>query len=197
MKRSDGTSSKQLVYDYRLRQWSTFEYPDRLGRAYSHVSATEHNGRWYFASNNGDVSLEHVGDDSGAHTDGSFGITSKAETAWIKLSGVSGYQRVYSVMLTAEKFFDHTVNLDVMTDYSVLVNTGRSWNEAEMASMSSSRPLQLEVRPSTQKCEAIKVRITQYGNSASGDGDTARIFGLAIKAGMKSGMFKLSQSQRK
>jgi hypothetical protein len=100
-------------------------------------------------------------------------------------------------MLTAEKFSDHTATVDIYTDYYASPSTSMTWNEAEMANMPATRPLQLEVRPATQKCEAIKIGITQYGNGFVGDGDTARIFGLAIKAGMKSGMFKLSQSQRK
>jgi hypothetical protein len=191
------TSGDALIYNYFSNQWATFTN-------HQGISATVLNNDLYYIRNNNDVfkSASHFTDN------GSF-IRLRMETSWMSFAGVQGYQRVYRALLlgkyksahkltmeAAYNFIDayiesKTVDASDFTTDSVYGESATYGSESPYGGTGNQYQFRLDF--AKQKCESIRLRITESQDSDYGEG--LQMSNILIIVGAKASEFKPSQSR--
>lgn len=143
-----------IVYNYFYNQWSTFS-------GVSAASSTIYQGLHTYIDNSGDVAQETPG----VYLDFDNPILMSFVTGWIKLQGVSGYQRLLEIQLLGEYLSPHLLNIqlayDFLPDTEVALITPTNNNV-------SGTPEQWRIQQSNQKCQAFQISLNeQYDSSFS------------------------------
>lgn len=162
-----------LAYDYLVNQWSIFTGFTDL------VDATIVAGKYTLLNTDGSIWTE---DDS--FTDDTTDITLKLSTAWIRLAGFHGYQRVWWVYLEGEYKSAHNLVAEVAYDNDDTVV------ETFTAARDSTKPLRF--KPGRQLCESI--RVTIYDAAQDGTKESFNATGLTFVIGTKPGGAKYRAS---
>lgn len=124
------------------------------------------------------------------------------KTAWFKVSGVAGFQRVWRASLLAYHFTGH-IRVSVFYDYATTSTEEHRWNEADLIALrNSDGRVLLSIRPANQKCAAIQFQITEYTTLGEviGDNPTAsfgrghEIVSVDLEIGVKSGTVRRTLS---
>lgn len=175
------TAVAALVWDYRLNAWSTWK---NVGG----VHGTTWRGRWVSLQDDGAVHYE----DSATYA--APGATTRpfleATTAWIKIAqGLQGYVRVWSATILGD-YLTGDLSIDVGFDYDT---TWTDTFEFTQATLSALTRFQIKLRPSKQKCMAIRFRIREraLGSPAPTTGRGFVLQGLQLECGVKKGSYKL------
>ena len=136
-----------LVYNYENKLWSVSDNNTYYG-------GTNFDSEFHFYDNAGDVYKEDsiYTDRIGLSYDMSF------KTAWIKLSGLSGYQRVYRGTINGEFVDDHELIIDVFYDYETIAS-------AQMRINVTSGNYEYDFLVTRQRCKAIQLGISFVGNN--------------------------------
>jgi hypothetical protein len=112
----------------------------------------------------------------------------------VHVAGIAGFQRVWRATLTGYRYTDCEIAIYVAKDYIETYETNRTWVYSDISAFSR---LQLSVKPTTQKCEAIKIKVTGVtAHSAT----TAPAFGfsaITLELGVKGAAKRLPAGQRK
>lgn len=173
-----------LVYDYFYGQWSVFSN-------YDAQSACLYQGKYTRAKWSGAIRQEMpgtYGDNFFAH----FNTTpSTVETPWVKVGDIQGFQRVRRILLLGTFGSPCTVTLEAAYNYNESYTDSCAFSGSGI--LTPGGPLQFRWKPSLQKCEAVKFRITDSNISGSGKG--MALTGLSLEVGIKRGPFKLQASQ--
>jgi hypothetical protein len=170
---SDGAS---VVFDYQAGQWATFNDIE-------HVSAAFWNGKHCILKGSGRV-LQQLSTFLG---DGDP-VTLVAETPWLKLDGLQGFQRLYRVGVLGEWRSGHTLVLEAFYDYATEASETVRIDATDYA---AGEPLQVYHRFS-KKCQAVKFRI--YDTEQSGTGESLKLTGLALEVGIKGGVVRKTRA---
>jgi hypothetical protein len=101
-------------------------------------------------------------------------------TAWIRLGALQGYQRVYNMWLYLESLAAHTLTVDMYIDG---VETSVYTWTITSAGLASSTPEQIRLSVPTQKCSAIKLKLS---STVAG----WKLKGLMAEIGSKDTTFK-------
>lgn len=173
-------ASAALVYDYQYGQWSRFTNQTNVDAA---VNAS---GNFVILA-----SGALYEESASTYTDNGTVIAMLAETGWLKLAGLQGFERVYRVKVLGTFESTATLQLEVAYDYSSTYQTPVSMTTGSVFSVT---PVQAEHHLPKQKCEAVRFRITDT-NTAAGGG-TRSLIGLALQVGVKKGFFKTPSGQR-
>ena len=164
---SDGTV---LMYDYYYKQWCTFT-------GVSSISSTLYQGSHTLLNARGQVQKQND-----AYLDITKPVLMRAQTAWIKLVGLQGYQRAYFLYLLGTYSSPHRLSVDVAYDYdSATVQSAnlRPLNSADTYGSDtlwgSSSPWgnggnteQYRVFFDRQRCQSVQITINETFNSADG-----------------------------
>lgn len=122
-----------------------------------------------------------------------------AETAWIGVQR-QGIQRVRSIYIlgetsaeavTANRGVTIPISVEIAYDYSNTFSTV-SYVASFVTSSASAVAFQIEIRPQQQKCETIKLRITETGAGTAG----FSLANMTFRVAMKQGGPKLPPSRR-
>jgi hypothetical protein len=184
---TDGTV---LVFDYVLNRWAVWN-------SLTAIAADFSNGQLVYLNSNGRV---HQFSDS-KWLDGSTALNPKITTAWIALTGIQGYQRVYDAILFGEFRGAHQLRVKVSFDYDPLwkeeftissdsARIGTALTDSSYYSSNNSlggKPgltLQYRIKQYIQTCESIRFEITVL-NSSNVDTETVRLSGLSLTVGVK------------
>lgn len=185
-----------LSYNYYYDQWSTFtDYEAKhaliWGNTYVHLKA------------DGQV-LEEV---PNQFTDDGDNYKLLVDTAWIKLNGLQGYQRVRGASVLGEYKSAHSLAMSVFYDYQSFLSStylfnatdvivqdswGSDvfWGESTPWGGSSDHVYQLRIpHLQKQKCQAIKFRFED--NVTGAGGESFSLSDLTLNVGIKRGMNKL------
>lgn len=176
-----GSSSRCLVWDYLVGQWSEWTVADA-------VSAAMFGGTYHYATST-QVRAEQA---SYSAADYSLDV----ETAWIKLADLQGFGRVRKILPLGEFRSAHDLRIRVARNY---VGDGAgSWTwfdskfwPATPAVVGSA--LQVKHGPSEQVVEAIKVRLTDYATGSQVNapaGEALRLTGLGLEVGLRRGLYR-------
>jgi hypothetical protein len=173
---SDGTT---LVFDYIFNQWSTFT--NHQGYA-----ATIWQGVYCYVRTDGAIYKENAS----SYRDNATAFALKAQTAWLKLSAVQGFQRVRRLGLLGDYTgaSGHGVQISASYDYGTTFSTAIQYLPS-----ASSGVLQYRERLPQQKCEAIQLLIEEVTTGASGE--FIDFTDLTFEAGLKRGMNKMPAGQ--
>ncbi len=189
-------SGMALVYNYYFNQWSTFTNYSSEGSAlwlgtYTHLKA------------NGTVNREI---DEQFLDNGTF-YNLVIETAWLKMAGLQGFQRVRGMAVLGEYQSPHRLVVTLFYDYeefdrhTVLFNSSNvindeygddaTYGDSVVYGGVNNGVYQMRVpHLARQKCEAIKFRFEDQPNG-SDVGQSFSINDLTLYVGMKRGLVKL------
>lgn len=194
---SVGTNPSTLVFNYFFNQWMTHsQLPANAGGVVGGVHT--------LCLTDGRVVQETEG-----YSDSGVIITSTLETGWLA-SALQGYQRVYRFLFVG----------DVASTTDIMVSIGYDYNtyQSEFYRVISSQMFpqlglgesnfgvglfggeyhgyaQFMVMPSTQKCQAIKIKLIDSPSSED-VGAGFRLSAITAQVGAKVGTQKLPASQR-
>ncbi len=175
---SDGPT---LVYDYYTKQWSVFTN-------HTSIAATNWQGRFVWMNSAGSVYAQ-----STDYADDVAPINLVAESGWIKLSALQGFQRLYYASLLGEWRSDHTLTVKVYYDYAPAVAETRTFAATGAAQgYSPGDPLQVRLHLG-RKCQAVKFRIED--SDQAGTKESLRLTGIELEVGGKGGVFRQSSSR--
>ena len=171
------SSGKWLVWDYVMNQWSTFTGLTAAGM-----------GTWgdeaCYVSTAGVVYQE----DRTVYTDAGSFVQLHVVTAWLQLAGLQGFQRVNRAILLAEGSPSHTISVRLYTDFRT-----SSDQLVTLAPSTDTPVMQRRIHLKNQKCEAVKLDITDV--SVTGTDGGLSLSGLAFEIGTKRGVDKLGPSR--
>ncbi len=184
-----------LVYNYFFKQWSTFT-------GHSAVDSLMWNGHFCFLRSTGQVYQQN----KEKFTDGTNFIKLKAQTAWLQLAGLQGFQRVRGLAILGDFKGPHSLNVDISYDFddhsffrsnvdATAVFTSNLWGSS--ATWGSDdvwgghyTPYHFVI-PSLQRqtCQAISVSLED--NQSSGYNAGYSITGITLEVGVKRGLNKV------
>lgn len=182
-----------LVYSYLTAQWSWATNYNAQGavlwkNALTHLKV------------NGSVRKE-----SSSFLDIATPITQKIGTSWIKLNGIQGMQRIKRLMLVGDFKSTHKVLVKIYYDFEQY-----AWEEKTIIPRPSGynttvKPdintiytgandgvYQFEIQLSRQKCQAIKVEISDFDHT----GESFTLTGMSLLVGIKKGLNKLTNNKQ-
>jgi hypothetical protein len=116
------------------------------------------------------------------------------QTAWIKLTGLQGYQSVRRLQVLGEYRSAHDLRIRVARDYRTDYTDDKSWTATPTE---VGGPEQVRHGPSFRKCQAIKVRITAtaVGSDSPPTGEAVKLTGLGLEVGARKGLRRLPAAQ--
>jgi hypothetical protein len=203
---SDG---RALLYDYFFQQWSTFTNSEG-------TASTFWKDLYCRGTDAGRVSKETPGEylDAGAR------IQLKLETAWLKLRGLQGFQRVRRASIVGEFLSSHRLALDVSYNYEDLrrrlifdagenvatpvfgtddldgdgsaaeFGDGTPFGSATQTSEMESTVYQFRAHLPVQKCQAVKFYFEDIASVGGALAGSYEITELMLEVGTKRGLFK-------
>lgn len=184
-----------IVFDYLHNRWFVDRKIDTdLTAPTGAQGATIIGGTYYWATPGGSVFIET----DGAYFDADNWITGQLSTAWIKLAGLQGYQRVRTATLLAKSTTgSNAINMSVYYSYDdTVVGDTFSWNAAELAALVTGRQ-QLQMNLTTQKSESLRIVFSDSESGSDNTGQGPVWVGLALEVGIKQGTFKMPTANSK
>jgi hypothetical protein len=166
-----------VVWDYQNQQWSKFTNFVANGGSVSARDAFWHcNGTTLFKSQTvGGYDLPFAGTNSVLF-----------ETAWLSLTGFSGYQRVYAVQFLMNALASVSVQVEVAYDGSATYAAAVTHNAGVVD------PLEIRVDLVRQKCSRVRFRVTIPTDGA----ENVRLAAMSLLIGVKSGLNRLPAAKR-
>jgi len=184
-----------LVYDYFFQQWSTFT--NHAGNG-----ATSWLGDFVYLRTDGQVYKETTGE----YLDDLTKIVMKIVTAWIKVNGVSGFQRVYRGNIDGDFKSDHNLIIKAGYDYQAYFNDQYEFDFEDANSVqtfgdatpygegvyggTSTGVYQFRFHQKKQKCQAIRYSFEDQP-SQSGIGQSYSLASLQLLVGVKPTLNKM------
>jgi hypothetical protein len=170
-----------LVYDYFWKQWSTIPVANSPWAA---VAADLWDGSMAWVTSDGVLFRESETAVLDELATGQFGLyVLKFTTAWLKLGGTQGYQRVRRALVVGNA--DATVTFSI---YSGINYAAGSAVEIEQVDYPAASPFQIRHHLAAQKCEAISFRVEVVTEGAFS------LQNLTLEVGLKRGGFKMAQT---
>jgi hypothetical protein len=190
-------SGVTLLYDYFFNQWATWTN-------FTGVDATNWLGTYVHLKPTGFVNRET----ENLYLDNSVAIPLKIETAWLKLAGVQGFQRIYRVIVLGDFQSPHTLLFKVAYDYQqfnqeqlqfdtrsqlpqVPYGTGIYGEQTPYGGIQDN-VYQFRAKLCRQKCEAIKFG---FEDAIDATGESYILSDLMLQVGVKQGLFKTGRGK--
>lgn len=170
------SSGQAIVYDYFIKAWTVFTN-------YGFIDSEVNGGNYYALKSDGTVLLETPGVFS---DNGSF-ISIKIVTAWLGLSGLQGFQRVWQMMILGEYVSAHQLSVKFAYDFNSTVFQSVTINPTNLL------PYQWQVGPARQKCDTMQVTVQDVSTGTLGE--SCRLSALSFYAGVKKGTNKVGPAQ--
>lgn len=172
------SSGLTLVYDYIFKQWSTFTN-------HTGLSSSTWNSLYIYST--GTAVYQ---ESTTAYTDNGTGYSLLAQTSWLALASIQGFQRVKRLILLGDYANGtsalHAISISAAYDFSTTFQTAISY---VFGAISTSGVFQYRERLPQQKCSTISLRIeeTTTGNSL----ENLDLTNISFEAGIKRGLNKL------
>lgn len=162
-------SGEIWVYDWQAKAWSKWTPP--VGTNDTITGATLVNGLPTYITTDAIYQVDAAGSET-------YPIS--VTTAWVRLGALQGYQRVYNMWLYLERLASHTLTVDMYIDG--VETSVYTWTIAS-SGLASSTPEQIRLSVPTQKCSAIKLKLS---STVAG----WKLKGLMAEIGSKDTAFK-------
>ncbi len=192
-----------LIYDYYYNTWSTEDN-------FNIASASLYQGEFTAITTTGQILKQ----DPRIYTRDNSNYKLKMRTAWIKLSGLQGYQRIYRILFLGDYKGSHLLRVGLLYDYVDAVQEFKyfdptnalgiknsygdgNWGQVVPFGGLNSSVYQFRINPSKQKCEAIQIVIEDYfDNSIYDTGNSFTITDMTFVVGIIGGEYRLPVTQR-
>lgn len=175
---SDGSV---LVYNLDFGQW--MEWTN-----YTAIGGVSVASGYYHAKSNGTVNREV----SGQYNDNGTTIDLVAETSWLSMARLQGFQRLWEMLLIGDFFNNFHLKLSIAYDFQT------SYNQVitkDTTGLANGPILQLRIQPAIQKCQAFKLKIETIDDVVGGGGANFKPTALTLAIGRKRGVYKVSTVQ--
>ena len=186
-----GRSFQMLVYNYVLKEWMLDN---------SRISKAAGPGGSFATSNNklyiscltdagADPLVDRILLENPLTTrdNGNF-TTSFLRTAWINLSGIQGYQRVYKAYILGESLDPSSITVYAFYDYNQdAVDIQETFT---FFTTTTGGKFQSKMHMTKQKCQAISFVFTDTDFDSSVTGDSLIFSEIALEIGIKSDNYK-------
>ena len=173
------SSGVVLVWDYFLKQWSTFTFSGSPA-----ITAAAIYQNVYAYASSGQVWQENPG----TYKDDTATYALKVKTAWIQLAGLQGYQRAYKALVLGDYASAHTLTAKVYVDF----DDGTAVQTSTITP-TSTKPYQYRIFLARQKCEALQFEL--YDSSPTGTAEAFDISALSLEIGVKRGLRKMEAAR--
>lgn len=171
-------SSVGMIYNYFFNRWD-------ITSNYQCDSACIWQNNLVLGANSGIVSVESANYYDLTTSGGTSSYSLYIETPWLKLKGIQDFQRILQLMLLGEWLSAHTLSVNISYDY----NSSSSDTFTFDATSQPTGAYQFRVFPKVQKCEAIKIKITENPGAGTQQGLIVNELGASV--GLKRGLMKL------
>jgi hypothetical protein len=175
------TSNRVLVFDYLVDQWAEWTIADG-------VHAAVHDGTYHYATTSG------VNAERSDFTGIDYGLD--IETAWIPLTQIQGFGRVWRLLLLGEIRGDFQLRVRLARNFATSYFQDKTW---AANTDTAGEPLQMEHRPSVQEMEALRVRLTVLpvdGGETDLYSEAVKLTNLALEVGLERGLNRMPVAQR-
>ena len=171
------TDNRMMIYNYLQNNWSTNTYLGGKSACIwkDNLAVLKSDGFVYYQNDS-------------IYTDDSAAISMKIATPWYKMKGITGFGRLYEVVVLGEYKSDHTLNIRVYYDYDDTDYDDYTFD------VTSINIYEFAVKPSKQKCQAFKIEI--WDTPTGGSGESLELTGISVRLGSKVGFYKLSESNK-
>lgn len=193
-------SGTTLMFDYYFQQWGTFT-------GIPAISSTLYQGLHTYLNS----SVQVFQETPGVFADSANPVLMSFTTAWLKLTGLQGYQRVYWFNILSNYLTPHKLNVQIGYDFNpgitqttliTPLNSNLLWGSDSVYSASTpwggiSNVEQWRVFLEQQKCDSIQVTISELYDSTKGiaPGAGLTMSGLDFIVGGKASYPKLPSNQ--
>jgi hypothetical protein len=189
-----------LVYDYFVKQWSTFD-------PFRSLDTVVYQQKFVFLGVDGNVYKENSG-----YKDNGQGISLGLVTGWLSFDSIVGFQRVYAMMIVGEYKSYHKLRVSVGYDFSEAYQSVYVMDTNDTLAVSTfgaqspfgnqtpfggdSNAYRFSFGMDIQKCTAIRFKIEDLTTSATeGTGEAFNITALGLTVGIKGQMDKFRDRQ--
>lgn len=196
------SEGRALVWNTFFNEWSTFTN-------HAAVDGAVWAGTFVFATADGELRQETPG----IYRDGTRNIRMLGKTAWFKLAGIQGLQRVRSATFLGEFFSKHKMLIRVGYDYNDFSHEQHPWDPGPVLESPShfgddspfgdpeggvfggdGDPVyQFQVGIKRQKCQSVQFEFSDVGSST---GKAYSLQAIALEVGLKKGAFRLPAAKR-
>ena len=177
-----GASSRALVWDYLVNEWSEWTITDGI-----------HAGLWNSTYHYATSSAVKAEQSSYSTADYFFDV----ETAWIPVDGFLGRGRIWYIAPVGEYRSAFDLRIRIARNYDDSDASGPTWVDDKFWSPSPTTvggPLRVRHGlASPQRCHAIKVRLTDYADGSTTNppaGEALKLTALEIEMGVEPGLYK-------
>jgi hypothetical protein len=184
-----------LMYDYYFSQWSTFTN-------HSGIDADIWNGQYTYLRTNGTVFVEN----QTKYLDQNLEFKLRMATAWLKMAGVQGYQRVKRAAILGDLESPHILRMSIGYDYAQYYEDIYLFDPSGIldaniygqdALYGDSSPYggvgdniyQFRAHLRKQKCEAIRFLFEDITSGTAGQAYS--LSDLSLEVGIKRGLYKM------
>jgi hypothetical protein len=183
-------------YNFLLDAWSLDSIFDsdksKFQQQYS--SAVVANGTYYCSTYAGQIYQETPG----SFTDGGSFVSTSIESSWLKPAGIQGWGRIWRFYALTEKLDSADLTLQIGYDYAATYTDKIIWANNQLADFAT--PLaQVQIMPSRQKAEAMRVRLSDSTPSAGASittGQGMNFIGLSAEVGVYPVGYRLPAVQK-
>lgn len=201
---TSGSIGLILVYDYVQKAWAQNDVWDSVqaGPLAPIISAARSpSGVYTIATNLGLVMTERGVNDSSAYRDGTQWVTLKITTAWLKLMGLQGFQRIRRLGLLLNQQTPHGLTVAIAFDYRPSAAQTETITSTQLAVLSP--PIQPMFRigshnGASPRAESIQVQLTDAAPSpqSPATGQGSFFVGLALEIARKPGLRRQAANQK-
>ncbi len=188
-----------LVYDYYFGQWSTFTNHEGL-------DADNWKGLYVYLKDSGEVYKEAPS----YYKDKNSAFKLRIATAWLKFSGIQGFQRIRKFSVLGNYASSHILKVSLGYDYEsfyqyqVLFNAGTimqtntygddvTYGDSTPYGGVDSGVYQFRAHAPRQKCESIRFLFEDL--TAGDPGQSYSLSDLSLEVGVKSGLNRMKASR--
>lgn len=170
------TSNRLMIYNYLQSKWSTNTYLKGKSLCIwnDNLSVLKADGRIYYQ-------------DDSVYKDNGADISMKVTTPWYKTTGITGFGRLYEIMILGEYKSDHTLHARIYYDYDETIYDDYTFT------VTTTTLYEFSVKPSKQKCQSFKIEI--WDTPTGGTGESFELTGISLRVGAKKGLYKLPDSR--
>jgi hypothetical protein len=173
-----GSNSRFAVYDWDASErvgspcWSTWTIEGRHQAVWDDT-------HYIYSFDDDNIKYQRT-----AHSAQSGNYSLIAETAWLKLAGLQGFQRIWRVGALSTCGTRHTLGFTLYKDYAA--------SSFDSSTFTATVPDHVTITPATQQVKAIKIKVT-----LTGDLESCTLSGLSLELGMKKGSYRLLPAAQK
>ena len=187
------TQLKTLCYDYFHGVWTVAASNSSVVK--NTISSTVTNSKHTYLGSDGYITRDVAAAVYDGLAASQEAIVSTFTTAWIKLAGLQGYQRVKRVSFLGQHL-GGKVSLSAQYNYNESVSTTKEWTDAEITALSTD-PMQLSIHIPRQKSQSIRFVYSDAPSLGAAPAGGDVISSISIRFGAKQGLFKMSEGSKK